>query len=403
MTNPDIRRLHAYPFERLRTLLDGITPPAGKSVIALSIGEPKHRPPDFIVDYLREHAADITSYPSAKGEPSLREAAAAWLCRRYHLRRNRLSPDHHVLPLSGSREGLFAFVQAMVDRNRNPLVMFPNPFYQIYEGATFLAGATPCYINTTSEQGFIPHLEQIPERLWQRCQLLILCSPGNPTGAALQLEHYRQAFELADRYGFIVASDECYAEIYRDETHPPLGLLEACEILGRPHFERAVAIHSLSKRSSVPGLRSGFIAGDAQLIKPLLAYRTYHGCALPRLAQMASALAWQDDEHARDNRRRYQRKFEQARQHLEPVAPLELPDGGFYLWLPVPRGDDEDFARRLYADEGLVVLPGRYLSRATDLGDPGEGFVRVSLVPEESECEVALKRLAGFYHHYHAA
>lgn len=396
MASPDIERLKPYPFERLAALLAGIEPPTDRPPIALSIGEPRHAPPSFIVEAVTRHANDLASYPTARGLPELRTAMAAWLARRYALGRDAIDPEHQVLPVCGTREGLFSLVQAMTDRARKPLVVMPNPFYQIYEGAALLAGAEPWFMNTTAATGYRPDLAAVPSEIWQRCQILFLCSPGNPTGAVHDAEDFALAFQLADRYDFLVASDECYADIYTNEASPPVGALEAAAASGRNDFRRLVVFHSLSKRSSVPGLRSGLVAGDAAIIRPLAAYRTYHGCAMPLATQKASIGAWREEEHVAANRRRYQAKFDAARRILSPVLPVEIPAGAFYLWLAVPDGDEEGFSRELYASEGLVTLPGRYLSRPTPEGDPGTGRVRVSLVPEEAVCEEALSRLARF-------
>lgn len=394
--NPDIARLKPYPFERLAALLSPVDAPEAKPRIALSIGEPRHAPPSFIVDALADHAGDLASYPTARGLAELRKAMADCLARRYRLEAEAIDPERQVIPVCGTREGLFSFVQAVIDRSRGPLVVMPNPCYQIYEGATLLAGAEPWFMNTTAETRLKPRLDAVPERVWQRCQVLFLCSPGNPTGAVLDGDDYRLAFELADRYDFVIAADECYADIFSDEATPPAGALEVAVSSGRGELSRLLVFHSLSKRSSVPGLRSGLVAGDARLISELAAYRTYHGCAMPLASQKASMAAWREEPHVVANRRRYQAKFRTAKKILGPVADVEIPAGAFYLWLKVPGGDDEGFARALYASEGLVVLPGRYLSRPTPEGDPGVGYVRISLVPEETLCEEALTRLAGF-------
>ncbi|MGH8426472.1 MAG: succinyldiaminopimelate transaminase [Gammaproteobacteria bacterium] len=400
--NPDIRLLKPYPFERLATLLADATPPADRTPIALSIGEPRHAPPDFIVEALKRHAGELASYPTARGLPELRAAMADALMRRYRLAPGALDPDRQVLPVNGTREGLFAFVQAVVDRTRDPLVVMPNPFYQIYEGAALLAGVRPWFMNTDAATNHKPELAAVPDEVWKRCQVLFLCSPGNPSGAVLDPEDWKLAFALADRYDFVIAADECYADIYTDESAPPPGALEAAAAIGRDDFRNLVVFHSLSKRSSVPGLRSGLVAGDAAVIGPLAAYRTYHGCAMPIATQKASIAAWSDIEHVAANRRRYQAKFAAAQRILGPVLPVEIPPGAFYLWLAVPGGDDERFARELYGTEGLITLPGRYISRPTPDGDPGASYLRVSLVPEEAVCEEALHRLARFVTRYDA-
>jgi N-succinyldiaminopimelate aminotransferase len=394
--NPNIERLRTYPFPRLHALLADTEPPAGGEAISMSIGEPRHAPPEFIVEALRSHAGELGSYPPANGIPELREAMVGALARRYDLGQDALDPTHQILPVNGTREGLFSLVQAVVGGERDALVVMPNPFYQIYEGATLLAGADIHFMNTTAETGYKPDLAAVPAEVWERTKLLFLCSPGNPTGAFASREDWRLAFELADRYDFIVAADECYTDLYTEESNPPPGALETAIALGRNDLARLVVLHSLSKRSSVPGLRSGFITGAADIMAPLLAYRTYHGCAMPIAIQKASLPAWRDDTHVAANRKRYQTKFAAAEAILSPHLPLEIPPGAFYLWLKIPGGDDERFTRELYAAEGLITLPGRYLSRETPAGNPGAGHVRVSLVPEESVCEKALHRLARF-------
>lgn len=393
--NPNIRHLHRYPFERLRTLLADHVPPDDRPLIPMSIGEPHHVPPPFVIEALQQHAGELGAYPPAAGLPELRRAMAVALARRYP-KATRLDPQNQILPVGGTREGLFAFVQAMLDPACSPLVAMPNPFYQIYEGATILAGATPYYINTPRANAFLPDLDAVPDAAWTHCQLLVLCSPGNPTGAVMPIELWQRAFELADRFDFIIAADECYADIYTAESAPPPGALEAARLAGRERLERLVVFHSLSKRSSIPGLRSGFAAGDRDLITPFAAYRTYHGVALPLATQYASLAAWSEPTHVAANRRRYQTKFHLAEEILGPHIDIEIPAGAFYLWLAVPGGDDERFARDLYAREGLITLPGRYLSRATADGDPGAGYLRISLVPNEDTCKNALLRLARF-------
>lgn len=396
--NPYIPRLHPYPFERLTQLLAGVSPEDGKSPISLSIGEPRHEPPAFIVEALARHTPDgLARYPMARGLPELRTAMADALVKRYGLAAERLDPDRQILPLTGTREGLFSLIQAILDpRESEPVVVMPNPFYQIYEGATLLAGAEPWYLNTPEETGFLPDLERVPADVWQRCQALVLCSPGNPTGAVMSSADWQKAFALADEHDFIIVADECYADIYTDENQPPPGALESALAAGRSDFARLVSLHSLSKRSSVPGLRSGLVAGDKKIIAPLAQYRTYHGCAMPLPAQQASVLAWNDTAHVTQNRHRYQAKFATAQRILGRVIDVRIPPAAFYLWFKVPGGDDEQFARDLYAREALITLPGRYLSRPAPGGDPGAGYVRVSLVPDEETCEDAMNRLAHF-------
>lgn len=395
--NPNLVKLKPYPFERLAQLKAGVTPPAHLPHISLSIGEPRHAPPQFIIDALERHMDGLAAYPQAKGIPELRASIAAWLTQRFHLSKGMIDPDQHVVPVSGTREGLFSFVQAVVDARGDeaPIVMMPNPFYQIYEGAAYLAGAEPYYMNTLQENGFLPDLDAVPAEIWRRCQVLFICTPGNPTGAVMDENYLRRVIELADEYDFIIASDECYSEIYLDENNPPAGLLEVCAKTGRTDMRRCVVFHSLSKRSNVPGLRSGFVAGDANVMQPFLLYRTYHGCALPLPAQLASVEAWNDDVHAAENRRLYQQKFQLAEEILRGHLDFDIPPAAFYLWAKTPI-DAEEFTRRLFAEQNLTILPGSYLSRETSSGDPGKNRVRISLVPDLKETGDALYRIREF-------
>jgi N-succinyldiaminopimelate aminotransferase len=393
--NPRLERLHRYPFERLARLTAGVTPPADLAPIAMSIGEPRHAPPEVVLRALRENLHRLDTYPSTIGLPQLREACAEWLHRRYRLPAGSVDPATQVLPVNGTREALFAFVQAAVDGRHEPVVAMPNPFYQIYEGAALLAGARPLLLDTSAAGQYLPDLDAVPEQLWRHCQVLFLCSPGNPTGKVLPRQLLLRALELAERHDFIIAADECYTEIYLDERSPPPGLLEVCRSSGRERFERCIVFHSLSKRSSVPGLRAGFVCGDAQLIARFLLYRTYHGSAMPVPTQLASLAAWRDDAHAAHNRRLYQEKFARVLPILSPVLPVEKPDGAFYLWTDV-REDDERFTRDLYASQAVSVLPGSYLARAGAAGNPGAGRVRISLVPAVEECVQAAQRIRRF-------
>jgi len=393
--NPRLEALHAYPFERLAQLKGGLTPPPHLKHIAMSIGEPQHAPPEFVLESLRRCVGELGSYPATAGLPQLRAACAAWLTRRYALKEGSVDADTMVLPVNGTREALFAFVQAAVDEARAPLVAMPNPFYQIYEGATLLAGAQPYFLDTLTENAYQPDLAAVPEAVWKRCQVLILCSPGNPTGAVLPLEFLQRALDLAERYDFIVASDECYSDIYLDESRAPPGLLEAAEAMGRTRFERCVVFHSLSKRSSLPGLRSGFVAGDAAILRRFLLYRTYHGSAMPVPTQLGSIAAWGEDAHAAANRRLYQEKFARVLPILSPVLRLTRPAGAFYLW-PQVGGDDERFVRELYQHANITVLPGSYLARGGERGNPGAGRVRISLVPPLAQCVEAAERIRDF-------
>jgi N-succinyldiaminopimelate aminotransferase len=391
--NPHLQQLQAYPFERLRSLLAGVAPPANLRAIPMSIGEPRHAPPPLVIQALQDSLSTLGTYPATLGIPELRQAVATWLTQRFKLPEKAVNPDTMVLPVNGTREALFAIVQAVVDKTRNtPAILTPNPLYLIYEGAALLAGAEPIYMNADASNGLLPDLDAVPASVWQRCQLLFLCSPGNPTGAVAGIDYLKRALELADRYDFIVASDECYSEIYLDEAQPPAGLLQAAK--DRDQFERCIVFHSLSKRSSVPGLRSGFVAGDPRIIKPFLLYRTYHGCAMPTHTQLASIPAWNDEAHVIENRRLYQEKFRAVLPILQPVMDVSAPDAGFYLWPNV--GDDEKFTRELFANEHVTVVPGSYLARKTATGNPGKGRVRISLVPSVAECVEAAERIRKY-------
>lgn len=394
--NPLLSLLQPYPFERLRQLFAGVTPSAEHSPISLGIGEPRHATPQFIKDALAEGLAGLASYPSTLGEPRLREACAGWMQRRYGVA---VDPATQVLPVNGSREALFAFAQTVVDASRpGAAVVCPNPFYQIYEGATLLAGATPHYAPSDPARNFAVDWDSVPEDVWQRTQLLFTCSPGNPTGAVMPLTEWEKLFALSDRYGFVIASDECYSEIYfRDE--PPLGGLEAAHRLGRTDYRNLLAFTSLSKRSNVPGLRSGFVAGDAALVKAFLLYRTYHGSAMGPAVQAASIAAWNDEAHVQENRALYRRKFAQVTPMLAQVMQVGLPDAGFYLWARVPDAlgmSDTEFARALLAQYNVTVLPGSYLARDVNGANPGAQRVRMALVAEAGECEQAARRIVQF-------
>jgi len=391
--NQRLDLLTAYPFERLARLKAGVTPPAALPHIAMSIGEPKHAPPGFVIEALRQNLSRLDSYPATAGLPETRAACAAWLGRRFGLGSG-IDAESMVLPVNGTREALFSFVQAVVS-TAGAAVAMPNPFYQIYEGAALLAGAEPVFLNTTADARFQPDLDAIPAATWKRCQVLFLCSPGNPTGAVLSLDFLCQALELAERHDFVIASDECYAELYRDEHAPPPSLLQAALKSGRDRFERCVVFHSLSKRSSVPGLRSGFVAGDPAILRRYLLYRTYHGCAMPIPTQLASIAAWNDDAHAAANRALYREKFARVLPILAPLLDVTEPDGAFYLWTDVQR-DDADFTRALFAAQNLTILPGSYLARDTATGNPGARRVRISLVASVDECVTAAQRIRNF-------
>lgn len=394
--NPDLDLLHPYPFEKLAALKAAVSAPAALSDIMLSIGEPKHLPPAFVLDTLISNLNKLSSYPTTKGLPELRTAIANWATTRFQLKAGSFSADKHVLPVNGTREALFAFAQAIVDRSQaQPLVVSPNPFYQIYEGAAILAGAEPYFLNCTPDNHFIPDFAAVPADIWERCQLLFICSPGNPTGAVMSSEQLKQVIALADQYDFVIASDECYSELYFDEQNPPVGLLQACAELGRDDFARCVVFHSLSKRSNLPGLRSGFVGGDAKILEKFLLYRTYHGCAMPVPTQLASMAAWQDEQHVIDNRSAYREKFDAVLNILDGCLDVQKPDASFYLWPKTPiKG--ELFAQQLFAQQKVTVLPGSYLARAANGINPGEDYVRMALVAPLAECIEAAQRIKAF-------
>lgn len=398
--NPDLKRLHPYPFEKLAELKAGITPALTARPITLSIGEPQHAPPPVALDAMRASLGGLSRYPLTRGEPALRQAIAAWLTRRFHLENHPLDPEREVLPVAGTREALFSFAQAVIAKPEapeapRPIVLMPNPFYQIYEGAAFLACAEPYYYPTTRETGFLPDFNAIPLDIWARAQLIYVCSPGNPSGAVIDRARVATLFTLADQHNVIIAADECYSEIYFDEAAPPAGFLQMANELGRTDWHNLVVFHSLSKRSNLPGLRSGFVAGDAAILAQYLKYRTYQGCALSLPVQMTSIAAWNDETHVQENRQHYREKFDAALNILAPVLPVQRPDAGFYLWTDVG-GDERDFARDLYADQAITVLPGRFLSRPFGNKDPGVGFVRMALVAELIDCVDAVQRIRAF-------
>ncbi|GAB4172723.1 MAG: succinyldiaminopimelate transaminase [Rhodocyclaceae bacterium] len=392
--NPALDKLQAYPFERLRRLLEGVQPEAGFAAIRLSIGEPQHPTPAFIRSRLAQSLDALANYPTTQGGAELRTAIAEWLQRRYRL--DAIDPETQVLPVNGSREALFAIAQCVVDASRpGALVASPNPFYQIYEGAALLAGASPLFLNQLPEDGYAMHFAGLAPELWSRVQLVYVCSPGNPTGRVMTIEEWSRLFELSDRHGFVIAADECYSEIHFDDEHPPLGALEAARACGRTDFRRLLAFSSLSKRSNVPGMRSGFVAGDARLLASFLLYRTYHGCAMSLAVQSASAAAWRDEHHVAENRRLYRAKFADVMPVLAPHLEFARPDAGFYLWArtPVP---DTDFARALYRAYNVTVLPGSFLARTAGGLNPGAGFVRIALVAPREQCLEAARRIATF-------
>jgi N-succinyldiaminopimelate aminotransferase len=387
--NPNLNQLEPYPFEKLAKLNQGIIPPADKTPIVMHIGEPKHKAPEFILKAIQDNRAGFSNYPVTQGSIELRQAIVDWLNKRFHIESNLLSAERNVLPVNGTREALFAFTQFIVDKSDDALVLMPNPFYKIYEGATHLAGAKPWYINI-DKSTLLPDFSSVPTEIWQRCQLLFICSPGNPTGAVMTTKQMADLLELAHRYDFILASDECYAEIYLGE--PPPGLLQAANEYNHKDFKRCMVFHSLSKRSSLPGMRSGFVAGDAELIEKFRLYRTYQGCAMALPIQAASTVAWQDEEHVQSNRELYKQKFAMAKEILGPLTEINLPEGAFYLWLKTPI-DDLTFTQELFKKQNITIMPGSFLSREAHGINPGANYVRIALVSPLDECRDALNRI----------
>ena len=391
--NPNLSLLQPYPFQRLRDLFADITPNPAYKNINLSIGEPKHATPQLIKDALVNNLAGLATYPTTLGSVDLRTAIANWIARRYGIAAP--NPDKAILPVTGSREALFAFAQVVIDSSRpSPIVISPNPFYQIYEGATFLSGAQPYFLNTTPENGHAMDFDSAPADVLKRTQLVYVCSPGNPSGKVMSLGQWKALFELSDKYGFVIAADECYSEIYFDEKTPPLGALQAACLLGRSHAN-LVVFGSLSKRSNVPGMRSGFVAGDEKIIEKFALYRTYHGCAMSPTVQAASVAAWNDEAHVIENRRLYAEKFKTVTPMLSGVLQVEMPDAAFYLWAKIKEKSvsDTEFALKLYRDFNVTVLPGSYLAREAHGTNPGEGFIRLALVASMYECIEAAKRI----------
>lgn len=393
--NPLLETLQPYPFERLAQLNNGAMPPQDLKPIPLSIGEPKHPTPTIIRDALVDNLSGLSQYPATKGILELRQAISAWLEQRFKLNPGSVDPERHVLPCSGTREALFSVAQAVIDPQKNAKVLMPNPFYQIYEGAALLAGATPVFLNATRATGYLPDLRAVPERVWEDCQLVYICSPSNPSGAVMARESMAYLIQLSQRFDFVIASDECYSEIYRDESNPPPGLLEVAQAEGIPDYRRMVVFHSLSKRSNAPGLRSGFVAGDSELLKKFLLYRTYHGAALSVPIQKASIAAWQDENHVIENRALYRQKFIAVCDILKDALDFTIPEAGFYLWPQVP-GDDQAFARALLAKTNVTVLPGSFLSRDAQGINPGAGHVRMALVAPLQDCIEAAYRIKHF-------
>ena len=397
--NPDLNRLQPYPFQKLAALFREVQPNPDYRAISLSIGEPKHATSQFIREALANNLDGLANYPTAAGSDALRNTIANWLAARYGIpaldaNSPGLHPKAQILPVNGSREALFAIAQTVVDRSKaDPVVVCPNPFYQIYEGAAFLAGATPCFLNTLPENNFALNFSQLPEEIWRRTQLLYVCSPGNPTGRVMPLDEWKTLFEMSDRFGFAIASDECYSEIYFSEK--PLGALQAAHQLGRSDYRNLLMFSSLSKRSNVPGMRSGFVAGDPVLIERFALYRTYHGSAMSPPIQAASIAAWSDEIHVAENRRLYSEKFAKVVEILKPVLPVMMPEAGFYLWLRTPIADTS-FAQALYRDYNVSVLPGSYLARSANGVNPGKDFVRLALVASTEETVEAAQRIAKY-------
>lgn len=393
--NSNLSKLHPYPFQKIAELYSGVSP-VDIPMVSLAIGEPKHKTPDIILDAIQENLAGFSNYPLTAGSLALRTTIADWLTRRFNLEDGLCDPVKNVLPVNGTREALFAFAQAVVDiKKPNAKIVMPNPFYQIYEGAAFLAGAEPVFLACTEDNQFIPNFDDVSDDTWNDCQLVYICSPGNPTGAVTSESQITQLLALAEKHDFIIASDECYSEIYFDENKPPEGLLEIAAKTGNTEFKRCVVFHSLSKRSNAPGLRSGFVAGDAEVLKKFLLYRTYHGCAMSEPIQKASIAAWNDEQHVIDNRIQYRQKFDAVLDILKPIMNVELPEAGFYLW-PDVGSDDEAFTRDIYAQQHLKVVPGSYLARSVNGVNPGANRIRMALVATVEECIEAADRIAAF-------
>ena len=394
--NPYLSQLHPYPFEKLAQLKHGIVPPADKSPIVLSIGEPAHATPEIIKQALLDNLSGLSNYPTTKGIPELRQAIADWAAMRFACV---VDAETQVLPVSGTREALFSFAQCVINASSKPVVIMPNPFYQIYEGAALLAGAEPYFLNTTQDTDYLPDFDSVPESVWQRCQLIYICSPANPSGSVMSQAEQEKLLRLAEKYDFVIASDECYSELYDDENHPPVGLLETAWQTGNTAFKRCVVFHSLSKRSNAPGLRSGFVAGDADILQQYFQYRTYQGCAMPLPTQKASISAWQDETHVIENRRLYREKFTAFIDILSDVCDIKKPPASFYVWLKIHEQlaiNDTEFAKRLFAQENITVLSGSFLSRDFNGINPGVNHVRIALVAPLAECIEAAQRIKRF-------
>ena len=393
--NPDLNKLHAYPFEKLKNLFAGVTANPDLKPINLSIGEPKSPTPDLIKQALIDNIDSLAKYPKTKGELELRSAICNWLLRRFNLPETSLNPERHILPVNGSREALFAIAQTIIDQTQAATVISPNPFYQIYEGAALLAGAELLYLDLSVQDGKLPALDTVDAATWKKTQMVYICTPSNPTGDVIPQESLQHLIQLAHEYDFVIISDECYSEIYFDEQHPPKGLLQASQAYGDHNYQRCLAFYSLSKRSNAPGLRSGFVVGDEQLISKFFKYRTYHGCAMPISTQMASAAAWSDEQHVELNRERYRQSFQAFIEELQDVTTINQPQAGFYIWLNT-RIDDEEFALGLYSQHNVTVLPGQYLGRSVNGTNPGAHYVRIALVAAPQQCREAAQRIRRF-------
>ncbi len=393
--NPDLNKLHAYPFEKLKNLFAGVTANPDLKPINLSIGEPKSPTPDLIKQALIDNIDSLAKYPKTKGELELRSAICNWLLRRFNLPETSLNPERHILPVNGSREALFAIAQTIIDQTQAATVISPNPFYQIYEGAALLAGAKLHYLDLSVQDGKLPALDTVDAATWKKTQMVYICTPSNPTGDVIPQESLQHLIQLAHEYDFVIISDECYSEIYFDEQHPPKGLLQASQAYGDHNYQRCLAFYSLSKRSNAPGLRSGFVVGDEQLISKFFKYRTYHGCAMPISTQMASAAAWSDEQHVELNRERYRQSFQAFIEELQDITTINQPQAGFYIWLNT-RIDDEEFALGLYSQHNVTVLPGQYLGRSVNGTNPGAHYVRIALVAAPQQCREAAQRIRRF-------
>jgi N-succinyldiaminopimelate aminotransferase len=398
--NPGLKHLHRYPFEKLRDLKASLSPPDDLSAIPLAIGEPRHPVPEFILNTLNKHLGDINHYPLTGGSLPLRQTLSQWLNTRFQLTNHPLEADTHVLPVNGTREALFSFIQCVINPEEQQQVLLPNPFYQIYEGATLLAGATPTYLNCLAENDFLPDFSAIDANVWKNCRVLVICTPNNPSGKVMDISTLQQLIRLSDEHNFLILSDECYSEIYPDENHPPPGLLQAAHQLGRSHYKNCVVFNSLSKRSNAPGLRSGLVAGDPEIIQQFLRYRTYHGCAMSPMIQAASISAWQDEQHVIKNRQQYREKFTLFATELADLWPMEQPDAGFFLWPSTDKlpghFSDTTLTQALFQEQHITVLPGSYLSRTANGMNPGTNRVRMALVASLSECEEIIQRLQLF-------